>query len=623
MTDSTSLDLTDQEMDDYLEVVYFAVSKGTANVSPADKKKLRPLMRHYAKMKHPFAACVRDNRKRFGTHTEEYCAVLKDLIVGNTKWRGKGKKYTPKNLAESFTDFNVFLTDILEFENEVPEDFLGYLNQLTDADIASITGENIIAESSDFAEGDVVWDYSKSMDYIRREVQEVLNENYTSQASGDMTVEVGSQYWVEDIQPGQALVCYKYNDYFVVPFKMNKNGVVLSDEADWTPVAKAWVEHNYAEEPQILAEMYFTDEGDVVEEDGVIWKTIMREGTWKYSPGPGQRPIAKPITVTKDGVSDARKFVISLEELKKNFEAGAKDHVTIPTSHDDKVHENTGFIEALRINTDKEGRAILEAAHNFTEPDIKAKVKRGTIANVSAGILFDYIKKETGTKFNAVLGHSALTNSPWLNGMEPFRRAVNAGEDLEIISFSEEDEMGDMSNSDTTAQNKGGVIVSTQETEAPVKNTFFEDLGLSEDEVKSRLERLEAVEAEVRKNRIDAKLAAWKEEGKSPAVLTVAEQALLADKGEVAINFSENGKSNDLSLSEFVERIVDASPTLKLDEEVVGEEALAGEKPPADATQENTDFSENEKVEIGALMFDHGMSEEAAIAKVRSARDSA
>jgi hypothetical protein len=165
--------------------------------------------------------------------------------------------------------------------------------------------------------------------------------------------------------------------------------------------------------------------------------------------------------------------------------------------------------------------------------------------------------------------------------------------------------------------------VSTQETEAPVKNTFFEDLGLSEDEVKSRLERLEAVEAEVRKNRIDAKLAAWKEEGKSPAVLTVAEQALLADKGEVAINFSENGKSNDLSLSEFVERIVDASPTLKLDEEVVDEEALAGEKPPADATQENADFSEDEKTEISVLMFDHGMSEEAAIAKVRSARDSA
>ena len=143
MSENLTLDLTDQEIDDYLEVAYFAISKGTANVSERDKKKLRPLMRHYAKMKHPFTACVRDNRKRFGAHTEEYCAVLKDLIVGNTKWRGKGKKYTPKNLSESFPDLNLFLTDELGFENEVPEDFLEYLDQLTDEDVALITGGSI------------------------------------------------------------------------------------------------------------------------------------------------------------------------------------------------------------------------------------------------------------------------------------------------------------------------------------------------------------------------------------------------------------------------------------------------------------------------------------------------
>ena len=422
MSENIALDLTDQEIDDYLAVAYFAISKGTANVSPADKKKLRPLLRHYAKMKHPFTACVRDNRKRFGAHTEEYCAVLKDLIVGNTKWRGKGKKYTPKNLSESFKDFNVFLTDVLEFENEVPEDFLEYLDQITEEDVASITGSSI-AQNPEFAEGDVVWDYSKSMDYIRREVQEALNESYGMHSPDGQDAVAGYQYWVEDIQPGQALVCYGYNDYFVVPFKMNKSGVALADETDWTPVAKAWVEQNYAEQPHILAEMYFDDGGDVTEEDGVIWKTIMREGVWKYSPGPGQRPIAKPITVVKDGASDARKFQISLKELKDNFEAGAKDHVTVPLSHDDKVHENTGFIKALRIGQDKKGRAILEAAHEFTEPEIKQKVLNGSIANVSAGILFDYIKKSTGTKFNAILGHSALTNSPWLDDMETFRDA--------------------------------------------------------------------------------------------------------------------------------------------------------------------------------------------------------
>jgi len=622
MAENITLDFTDEEIDGYLEVAYFAISKGTANVSEADKKKLRPLMRHYAKMKHPFTACVRDNRKRFGAHTEEYCAVLKDLIVGNTKWRGKGKKYTPKNLSESFPDLNIFLTDELEFENEVPEDFLEYLDQITEEDVALITGGSI-AQNPQFADGDVVWDYMKSMDYMRREVQEALNESYgMHNAEGEDNV-AGYQYWVEDIQPGQALVCYGYNDYFVIPYKFNKNGVVLADESDWTTVAKAWVEQNYAEEPQILAEMFFDDGGDVTEEDGVIWKTIMREGVWQYSPGPGQKPINRPITVTKDGQSDARKFKISLEELKNNFEAGVKDHVTIPLSHDDKVHENTGFIRDVRISTDDKGRAILQAAHEFTDKKIKEKVLEGSIANVSAGILFDYIKKDTGTKFNAILGHSALTNSPWLNDMDDFRKALNAGEDLEIISFSEENEVDDTSNTDTTAINKGGVIVSTLEETPEVKNTFFEDLGLSEDEVKSRLDRLEAVEAEVRKNRIDAKLAAWKEEGKSPAVLMAAEEVLNADNGAVAINLSENGKETSFTLSEVVERLVAASPNADLEKEVVNEENLSGEKPPEDTSKENADFSTEEKTQIGLLMFDEGKSEAEAIETIRSARDSA
>lgn len=67
-------------------------SRGTANVSPADMKKLKGLLSHYRKKPHPFRSCVRDNRKRFGPRTEAMCAVLKDLIKGTTSWRGKGKK---------------------------------------------------------------------------------------------------------------------------------------------------------------------------------------------------------------------------------------------------------------------------------------------------------------------------------------------------------------------------------------------------------------------------------------------------------------------------------------------------------------------------------------------------
>lgn len=66
---------------------------GTANVSAEDRRKLAPLLRYYAKKPRPFTACVRDQIKHGVSkeHAERRCAVLKDLIVGHTRWRGRGK----------------------------------------------------------------------------------------------------------------------------------------------------------------------------------------------------------------------------------------------------------------------------------------------------------------------------------------------------------------------------------------------------------------------------------------------------------------------------------------------------------------------------------------------------
>lgn len=61
--------------------------KNLANVSPEDRKKLHGIIEHYRKEPHPFRACVKDNRKRFGPGTEAVCATIKDIIEGNTFWR--------------------------------------------------------------------------------------------------------------------------------------------------------------------------------------------------------------------------------------------------------------------------------------------------------------------------------------------------------------------------------------------------------------------------------------------------------------------------------------------------------------------------------------------------------
>jgi hypothetical protein len=70
-------------------------------VTPAERARLAPLLRHYAKSPHPFTACVRDNRKRFGPRTEAVCAVLKDVLRGSTMWRGKGKNLSVAELRDA------------------------------------------------------------------------------------------------------------------------------------------------------------------------------------------------------------------------------------------------------------------------------------------------------------------------------------------------------------------------------------------------------------------------------------------------------------------------------------------------------------------------------------------
>jgi hypothetical protein len=67
---------------------------GTANVSARDKVKLLSLLKHYRAKPHPFTACYRDQIKHglSPDHAARRCAVLKDVMMGTTKWRGKKAK---------------------------------------------------------------------------------------------------------------------------------------------------------------------------------------------------------------------------------------------------------------------------------------------------------------------------------------------------------------------------------------------------------------------------------------------------------------------------------------------------------------------------------------------------
>lgn len=160
-----------------------------------------------------------------------------------------------------------------------------------------------------------------------------------------------------------------------------------------------------------------TDTSPTVDDDGLVWKEVLREGTWAYRPGPGQVPTRKPLTVVAGKAADQSQ--IGFDDLIQSFEAGAIDHVTIPTSHEDKPEQNTGFVRKLE-KREVDGTKRLYAGMDFTEPEIKEKALRGSIANTSVGVVYDYIKKSTGDVYKQALGHIALTNKPWINNMAPF-----------------------------------------------------------------------------------------------------------------------------------------------------------------------------------------------------------
>lgn len=489
-------------------------------------------------------------------------------------------------------------------------------------------------EAASFADGDVIWDYTNSYDKIRQAVQDQLND-LPRETSDDSMLEVdsyGYNYWVEDIADKNVLVCYKGTDYFVAPYKTKKGNVIVSDKEEWQSVKKAWVETNLSEQTQEASELFFDDQvaTEPIEEDGLIWKSILREGEWKYSPSP-RGPIKKDLKIVKSGLSDRHKNVISLEEVKANFEQNIFDNVTVPLSHQDKTEENTGHVRKMRFAKDEKGRYILEAGLEITEPDIKGKIMRKTIPNVSAGILWDYVKKDTGKKYNTVMNHLALVSHPYISELAPFSDIDDKILDISCFSEHEIDENMEVITLSNDEENtnielpRGGEDVSTDtqviepEVTTVVDRSFFEELNLSEDDIRSIVSDYAAVKEEQRKTSIDSKGKDWQEAGKSPALVKAAKEILFADDETLSINFSEDGVQKTLSLADVVEKLVEASPSINLEDQI-SEEDAAGNAPDADASTENerANFSDEVLSLAGALYIDEGLSEEAALKEAAS-----
>lgn len=182
---------------------------------------------------------------------------------------------------------------------------------------------------------------------------------------------------------------------------------------------------------------------EAAEEDGLVWKDILRTGEWSSMPT-DKGILKKKLRVIDEGESDPLNGVISLSELEENFNEGAIPYVTVPLSDDKTDHKNiarlnTGLVKKLKRVT-RDGVTYLRAGIHFTEPEVKEKVLRGTIPDVSAGVPFGVTRRKDNKFFRTVLDHVCLTRKPFIEGLGPFGlAAADSDATLEVEAWEEEE----------------------------------------------------------------------------------------------------------------------------------------------------------------------------------------
>ena len=245
---------------------------------------------------------------------------------------------------------------------------------------------------------------------------------------------------------------------------------VLNMETEVTDTPETEDAWTFASEKS-LAQVHLSGD-DYQEDDGFVVKDILRTGEWGVIPTKGGL-VNKPLTVIKEGKSDVKAGIISLSEIVENFKLGAVPNVQIPLSDDSDDHKNitrlnTGYVRDIWISEDEEGNAKLVAKMDFTEPEVKERVLRGTYSDVSCGIPWSIVSR--GKKYGASLEHVAITNRPFIDGLGPFLAASNdSGEEVEVIHFSMnavELAAGDVG----MAVKEGDIVSFTSDSDVPARH---------------------------------------------------------------------------------------------------------------------------------------------------------
>jgi hypothetical protein len=193
---------------------------------------------------------------------------------------------------------------------------------------------------------------------------------------------------------------------------------------------------DFADDQKYFSEIHLAGT-EQKEEGGFVLKEILRTGEWPVIPTAGG-VVKKPLKIIRDGQSDSANGVISMSEVIQNFDAKVIPNPQIPLSDDQKDHKNitrlnTGFVRGLSI-VDSDSGSKLVAKMEFTEPEVKDKVLRGTYADVSCGI--PWRVRSRGKTYGSTLEHVCITNRPFIDGLGPFLAASDKG-DADVGHFGD------------------------------------------------------------------------------------------------------------------------------------------------------------------------------------------
>jgi hypothetical protein len=252
---------------------------------------------------------------------------------------------------------------------------------------------------------------------------------------------------------------------------MDESYIVRSPEADWSEMADLPVELARSRRVQ----------GTVFE------KHILSKGT-----------LLHPKTGAKIVIDDT--FV---DRMKENFRAGLCDLVQVPLANDKNEHvenpaANIGEVVGLHTRGDK-----VYAAIDVRDPAAVQKMGK-TYLGASAFLSTNYTDSRTGTKSGPCLLHVAVTNRPYVVGLDDYR------------------ELPDFKIAATAADNTGEVVVLTAAPE--------ETVPLSKEELLAALKNEHGLDVEA----LQASAAA--PPAPDTAALTASVVQALRDSGYVSLS---------------------------------------------------------------------------------------